>query len=429
VRAFSKAHNLSIEMAGRKLRHDFLARSAVERKIPSIALAHHLDDQLELFFLRLLRGSGGEGLAGMKWSSVSPSNSAVTLVRPLLDCSKDALRKFGVERRINFREDASNARLDIQRNRIRHELLPLLQREYQPGLARTLPRIMEIVGAESDFVRAAAEAWLLRAKSAHTKVSEDRPEKPMRPDLQAPYSYLALTPFPDLPVALQRRCLQLQLLRLSIVPDYDLIEHLRLQPDMPAEISADKCGDRDDEVVETPGIGSQSRTPYVGSYDQQTFRAGAGLRLLRDHTGIVRLIPLKNTSFGRGSRQVDLRASQGQLHWHGVSFAWEIQDRTGAKLPEKTPETEIFDADEIGVKVVIRHWRPGDRFQPIGMAQTAKLQDLFVNHKVPREVRRELMIAASARGDIFWVEGLRISERFKLTKSTIRRLHWAWQRL
>jgi tRNA(Ile)-lysidine synthase len=112
-----------------------------------------------------------------------------------------------------------------------------------------------------------------------------------------------------------------------------------------------------------------------------------------------------------------------------MSFAWEIQHRKGAKLPRKTSGIETFDADAIGSKLVIRHWRPGDRFQPIGLARTAKLQDLFVNQKIPREVRRELMIAASSRGDIFWVEGLRISERFKLTKSTIRRLHWAWQRL
>src|SRR5260370_33511651 len=65
VRAFGKSQKVSVEMAARKLRHDFLARAAARHKIPSIALAHHADDQVELFFLRLLRGSGGEGLAGM----------------------------------------------------------------------------------------------------------------------------------------------------------------------------------------------------------------------------------------------------------------------------------------------------------------------------------------------------------------------------
>ncbi len=83
VRRFARGHNLSVEMAARKLRHDFLARVATQRKISTVALAHHADDQLELFFLRLFRGSGGEGLAGMKWRNHSPANRKIELVRPL----------------------------------------------------------------------------------------------------------------------------------------------------------------------------------------------------------------------------------------------------------------------------------------------------------------------------------------------------------
>jgi len=77
----------------------------------------------------------------------------------------------------------------------------------------------------------------------------------------------------------------------------------------------------------------------------------------------------------------------------------------------------------------LRHWLPGDRFQPIGMLQPIKLQDLFTNAKVPRDRRHSLIVAATDQEEIFWVEGLRISERFKLTKNTIRRLQWYWQRL
>ena len=95
VRKCAAQEKLSLEMAARKLRHDFLARAALRRGIPAVALAHHADDQLELFFQRLLRGSGGEGLAGMKWQSPSPSNRQIFLVRPLLDLPKAALRKFG----------------------------------------------------------------------------------------------------------------------------------------------------------------------------------------------------------------------------------------------------------------------------------------------------------------------------------------------
>src|ERR1700691_3006868 len=94
VKEFVRKSKLSIEMAARKLRHEFFARVARERKIQIVALAHHADDQVELFFLRLLRGAGGEGLAGMKWKSPSPADKTIALVRPLLDFVKNELAEF-----------------------------------------------------------------------------------------------------------------------------------------------------------------------------------------------------------------------------------------------------------------------------------------------------------------------------------------------
>ncbi len=77
---------------------------------------------------------------------------------------------------------------------------------------------------------------------------------------------------------------------------------------------------------------------------------------------------------------------------------------------------------------MLRHWRPGDVFQPIGLKSPVKLQDLFTNAKIPRDRRHELLLAVTAGGEIFWVEGLRISENFKLTADTKRRLVWHWRR-
>jgi tRNA(Ile)-lysidine synthase len=97
VKKFAKAQKLSIEMAGRKVRHEFLARTAKRLRIGTIALAHHADDQRELFFLRLLRGSGSEGLAGMKWRSPSPAISKVELIRPFHEQPKAALLNYARE--------------------------------------------------------------------------------------------------------------------------------------------------------------------------------------------------------------------------------------------------------------------------------------------------------------------------------------------
>src|SRR5207302_6394770 len=122
VRAYASEQKLSIEMAARTLRHRFLAHAASRLSIHTVALAHHADDQVELFFLRLLRGAGGEGLAGMKWQNPSSQDPHILLTRPLLGQSKSDLLSFAKEHGIHFREDATNAQMDFQRNRIRHEL-------------------------------------------------------------------------------------------------------------------------------------------------------------------------------------------------------------------------------------------------------------------------------------------------------------------
>ena len=106
VRKFAKTHGLSIEMAARQLRHEFLALAARRVKARKLALAHHADDQVELFFLRLLRGAGSDGLSGMSPVSPSPADPKLKIIRPLLEISKHALVEFARGRRILFREDA-----------------------------------------------------------------------------------------------------------------------------------------------------------------------------------------------------------------------------------------------------------------------------------------------------------------------------------
>ena len=148
---------LSIEMAARKLRHEFFARDRAGAKNQNDCARAPRRRPSGTFFLRLLRGAGGEGLAGMKWRSPSPADKTISLVRPLLDFSKNELAEFARENKIHFRDDATNFSSDFLRNRIRNELLPLLRKNYQPGLNKTILRLMEIVGAESEFVGEAAK--------------------------------------------------------------------------------------------------------------------------------------------------------------------------------------------------------------------------------------------------------------------------------
>ncbi|MDB6027152.1 MAG: tRNA(Ile)-lysidine synthase [Verrucomicrobiales bacterium] len=359
VKTFAKEHGLSIEMAARQLRHEFFAKTAKEMKTSCVALAHHADDQVELFFLRLLRGAGGEGLKGMTWGSRSPSDINLHLMRPLLNFTKEELLFIAKAQGVRFREDATNAQTDFLRNRIRHDLIPLLS-QIKPAAKETILRTMEIVGAESELSLEAAVRWLATKK---------------RP------------PFAKLPVAIQRLSLQLQIRGLGFGANFDLIEHLRLAPGQAISVTPD-------------------------------------FALERTASGTVQTQEKRPVGFSVDCQKIDL-ATQKSIRFADSDIHWTFRAETGQVF---APEggCEIFDADKVGRNVTLRHWRAGDRFQPIGMKSPAKLQDIFINQKIPRAQRHRLIVAESERGEIFWVEGLRMAESFKLTPSTRRRLKWCF---
>lgn len=355
VRKVASQTGVSVEMAARQLRHDFLARTAIRLKIPTVALAHHADDQVELFFLRLLRGTGMEGLAGMKWSNPSPSAPQIRLVRPLLDQPKASLLNFARQNNIPFSEDASNASLDIQRNRVRHELIPLLKKHYQPALSETVLRLMDVAGAESEMVAQVIETT-------------------------------ATTDFDHLAMAAQRRLIHQQLFKLKISPDFELVERLRRFVDQPFAVNPQSS-------------------------------------VFRDSSGGVRVRVVEQNDFQPLNQTLSI-ARPGAITFGGLQISWRISPQPISP----SPDTEYFDADKVGPRICLRRWQPGDRFQPIGTSSPRKLQDLFTNLRVPRSQRHQRVLAATGHGEIFWVEGLRMAEKYKLDKGTVRKLQWRWQR-
>ena len=369
VKSAAARSKISVEMAARNLRHAFFARLARRRQIRTLALAHHADDQVENFFLRLLRGTGGTGLAGMAPMAPSSVDPKLILVRPLLGCAKAELLAYARALGIAFREDASNQSNDHLRNRVRNELLPLLGKNYQPGLNATVLRLMEIVGAESALADTAARQWRKGNRSSQKRAGD---------------------PFDTLALAIQRKVIQQQLIELAIAPEFELVESLR-----------------------------QTTEKWI------TVRPGFAVG--RDPAGKIRTRSFHPLSFNADELKLSLTGVAGEVSFAGKKFTWTIRQSRGfdGRLSPQ-PLTESFDADKIGGQIRLRHWRAGDRFQPIGMKAPVKLQDLFVNAKIPVARRRKLVLAATKDDDIFWVETLRIADPFKLTPQTTRKLVWHW---
>jgi len=362
VKKLARQQRLSIEMAARQCRHKFLAQAAIDAGAQKIALAHHADDQVELFFLRLLRGTGGAGLGGMPWANPSPANARVTLIRPLLRTTKAEILHCAARHRVAYRLDASNESAAFLRNRLRHEFIPLLM-QMQPGLMQTIPRLMEIVRAEADYVAEAAARWLKHKRPA----------------------------FDLLPAALQRRIIEIQLLDFGIDPEFARIETLREQAAKPLTICP-----------------------------LQT--------IVRTNSGNIRLRGLVHDNFKTAKINLDFNIPRGCAVFGGKIFRWQIVPL--AKMLNQPIRSKLgferFDAERIGKTITLRHWRPGDRFHPIGAPKPLKLQDFFTNAKVPCHRRRQLAVGVAADGRIFWVEGLRISECFKLDNHTRSVLQWHW---
>ena len=388
VRKIAEQGKISIEMAARKLRHEFFARTAREQGIATVAVAHHADDQVELFFLRLLRGAGSEGLAGMKWRSPSPADKAISLVRPLLALSKADLLALAEEKSVPYRTDATNFSPDFLRNRIRNELLPLLREQYQPGIDKAVLRLMEISGAEAEFVgEAAASFGAALGKPTPVAGLEDGADGGEWPKFDA------------LALAVQRKWLQQQLAAQGLAPEFELIEQLRAASGKRISVSP-------------------------------------GLTVERDVAGKIHCREHLAAEFDSDGLEFKLSGKRGRREFAGLRLHWRLEPMKRFQLPRKKTGAdgkpaarECFDAGRVGPEIVLRHWQPGDRFQPIGMATPVKLQDLFVNAKIPLQRRRQLVLAATKSGEIFWVEGLRIAEPFKLTDHTAMKLVWQIQRV
>lgn len=364
----TRPKGVSLQEYARELRYAALVRMADRLGASKIALGHTADDQAETLLMWMLRGSGAGGLAGI------PPVRERLFIRPLLEVRRADILAYLRARELEFRTDSSNAKPLYLRNRVRHELLPFL-RQFNPGIVGVLNRQADILREEHVYLEAVARGHVARL----VRVEPDGEVVLDRTGLLA------------LAIALQRRVLRAimrQMTGAAKGPGFAAVE-LVLE-----RVVQGRSGT--EAVVEGVHVARE--------YGRIRFRPASAARTERARgvqCDMALPVPVPSDTVW------PLTGQTIRLHWDEPGGKSAMAGSSG-----RNQRRAIFDPARFTNELVIRTWRPGDTFQPLGMAgRRKKLQDFFADLKVPRGDRSRVPVLVAPEG-ILWVVGYRADHRF-----------------
>ena len=370
----------SFEQHARRARYEFLVRTAKARGCAAIATGHHAGDLAETVLMRVLRGTTASGLAGIPYVRVA---DGVRIVRPLINCTREEILAYLSVHDLSYRIDRTNEDTRYVRNKVRHDLLPYLAREYNPRIRAALIRLSESVRCENDFLNAAAETAFEECGSAE---GMDR------------LSFAKFHP------ALQQRVILILAWRHGVDCPFERVR------DAVEFVAAAPTGARFDLGKGLQLVNGRTHAQVLGKIGTLPYFR----RLNRGHHGgrkwgsvpffpdAVLALPGVTEAFGRTFR---------------IGYLDRLPDQRLAEYC--SPSRQVFDADALGEHVTVRRRRPGDRFVPYGMSGTRKLQDYFVDLGVPVWERDEqLLVLGDDR--IAWILGHAVSAHAAVTADARR---------
>ncbi len=395
VAALAEQKKQTLEEAARYARYAFLHRVARRIHAPKIAVGHNANDQTETVLFHLLRGTGIAGLGGMlpatRLTGYAPPESATLqkpspplLIRPLLNTPRDEIETFCNAHSLTPRIDHSNQDQAFFRNRIRHELLPLLE-TYNPNIHQALRRTASLVAADNAFLDEETErAWRLTVKAgvAHAVIFDWQDWQP-------------------LPLAMQRRVLRKAIQQLSKTTrniDFAPIEQAR-------------C------LLHSGRTGSQLSLPHgltlVLGYNTFTLATShytppaPTFPHLATNTSVSIVVPGNTPLSEAGGR------------WYIQTTLLDPRHLSADDLSRHIPWQAYFDAAAVGQTPTLRTRRPGDRFAPYGLnGHTQRLKKYMIDQKIPAHQRASIPLLVSKAGEICWVCGWRTSHHSRVTPDT-----------
>lgn len=347
---YANEHRISIQMAARDLRYQWLEKVRKESGYQYIGIAQHQNDATETMILNLTRGTGISGLHG-----ILPKKGK--LIRPLLFLSREEINEVFSREKYSFREDSSNFSTKYARNKIRLEVIPVLK-QLNPGLERTF--------------------------------EENRNR------------------FLDLELILEQRVSELKQHLFKTINQNEIeISLPELQKIKPVNTLLF-------ELFKPYGFTEAVLADLQKSWFAEPGRVFRSLshQLLLDRNKLI----LSRTQ-EPANEETLIHQEEVEYLWKGQVFKSKLDTIVGLELI-KTPHLAQLDFDLLQFPLKLRTWQNGDSFQPLGMAGRKKLSDFFIEQKISLNRKKDIGVLENGNGDIIWIAGFRIDERYKISMHT-----------
>lgn len=342
---YANSKSISIQMAARDLRYAWFEELRLGNNLDSIATAHHQDDQIETLLINMSRGTGVKGMHGI----LARHNG---LIRPLLFTDRLGLEVWMRDHGFVFREDSSNTSIKYARNKLRHQVIPILK-ELNPSLSKTYKENAERFG------NAAKNLAFFYEKQRHTLFVEFGDEY-----------HIVLSELLKFPSPID--------VLFYFIDDYGFNDWKAIKNLMDSEPG---------KLVSSP------------THD-----------LLKDRDVFV----LREKKAAQ--QQCFYIAKNQQFLTEPMAAHISVHEAKGFDL-NRSPECAVLDFDKLEFPLVLRKWRKGDVFKPLGMRGKKKLSDFFIDQKMSLFEKQNVWLLCSS-GEIIWIVGKRIDERFKLVETT-----------
>lgn len=359
---YARQHGLGVQEAARNLRYEFFDKLLLSSGFDKIATAHNADDNAETMLLNLFRGAGVAGLSG-----IPPFRKDRRIIRPLLFAERKEIEAYAAEQKLPFRTDSSNAKDDYARNFIRLDILPRVKEHINPSVVSAVNRSSEVFRELESYLRSAAKHQYetVIATDNNREIHLSVPKLKLQPRLMQQY---------------------------IVMHAADQFGRIRLAYDQVHRI-----------LDLTNGL--------TGSWVQ----LNKGTVVFRDRDHLV---------FRHAEESPEFQFSILPNHQYAFGhFTFSSQLISAEGIVTNGSEGEYVDADAVGTQeLILRTWKEGDSFVPLGMRTAKKISDFFVDAKVPIYEKRAVPILTTKAGDIVWICGFRIDDRFKVTQQTKRAL-------